>query len=1661
MAFDLTSAKPESSFDLGSAKPETSNSTEDKEYLDYVSKQKSLSSRAQIPRYPGDMGEEYPVLSKEDWKKQKQEAFVKGGIEGLKGIGETGLSLTTAFAAPFLAPASMAGRGIMSKLLPDKVAPSRSYEDTIDDLTYSPKGEVGSKYVGEIGMAAQALPPFGSYVNAPALIRAGRGKPKPIAEPLRPVPSATPPENVPQRTEKGLLLDNVPQEVKDQQSFYNKQGQGFDLSTARPVDEPMSFEKQPGQLRVEQIPEDIRQQQSLFNQEETSINRGDLSRQEGLPFTDSVEAVREAQVRGSPQPDMFVQENQLQRSFDPYQENLRKQADAERMDLERVAEESRKQQEMDAMLAKRQQDLFQEEQARKQENVADALSRVEERMNAKERPSTFRRNELGAIDIDAVQEAINKFRSGETGGRAVVEAFRGAFTDNEYAKLYTALNDPKGKDTVVLLSPQQFHSLAAGRRPHEIAEWGPKLYPEIKQGLKGEGLWDMPHLLVDKKGQVWAHEGRHRMDVFKEMNVGMVPVRFRAKDFNWGEHRPEKLYTEDVKNAVDLSPEVRRAYAHPMPEILSRKEGEPKYTLSGLGKNQRGVLDTKVFEDLFPAFKNSIARNPDGSLKVYYHGTSADKDFVNFKNKGNGIWLTEDTRIANMYADSNDSQVSKYNRETGKFEEQNTASRVIPVYVNIKNTKLLTSEERRSLNHENYTQKQKALFSKLEKEGYDSADVMGALVVFDPANVKSALTANNRPLTNWSQRGVIDLNAISEGISKLARLGKNSSEIAPFVQEATRDKAREVVYNKIPNLEPFRSNIKTAEDVLARLDDPEYKDLSDTQLATGVSVKPGSRTVRVTNNNPLVAFRQHTAMETMAQADNFAREYITGKDGVGPIWEKLPEKEQVELHRVLRVGDAEQRRFTPEELAEAGYTPKQIEFMEKYYKMEDFKLDLWNEQRLAIGMDPVAPRQGHFSSVFRGDFWSLVMEPDEKGNPRIVGFVGTDTKAGYNSVIEGLKKENSNYTFTPMKRRGLTGSFRRSDLAQGMSEMMEWLGQNDPRLEQIRQQIIDITSRNADAWLGADLHALDKKGIWGNEGNKPWEKDAGRASSEAMRAYLASWEEGVLSHLNLKPNAELTALLANPEVANKWPNAAAYVNRYSKHMTGTYTSQLAATVNNAVDLTTRVVSFNQLGPSSVRGAVNEYTKRMGQLTQGFANIVYTGMQWLQPFMTAMPEMYRAGNTINIGASAVTGFTDSLKYIRHMLDPNTELSPFQKEMFKFAEDKGLLTFSEYDDVSKVTQNKVSRNLDNAIDFNRNQLGERPTRPFVFFTFVDLLRKHETLPESEIFDTAYNLTQYSMTDYHPSERPMMYRELGVVGQLAGSLSQFKHSYTNQMIQWGKEVGKKPQMAIAGLAAVLTLSGYRGLPGYDDADAIVKWLTNKFGDKQVSIADIVSQNGPEWLAYEPVAYGALSAATGVNFSSRLGSAQLSPQTIPEAISPYAGKGIRLGEHALSIGTNPKALTNLGIEAAPSTVRGLLEDQLSTTDSGMLQNKKGQNEYQRTEFDRSVRRFGLTSLEESKARDKVYQGTQNKMKDDEARAKITGEAILKFNQLGKEWLKSEEFQKMRETYQKRGGDPTLLIEAIIQGKQEAGLTGKQRAEGINPDSLGSINRYKYFNDK
>lgn len=923
-------------------------------------------------------------------------------------------------------------------------------------------------------------------------------------------------------------------------------------------------------------------------------------------------------------------------------------------------------------------------------------------------------------------------------------------------------------------------------------------------------------------------------------------------------------------------------------------------------------------------------------------------------------------------------------------------------------------------------------------------------------------------------------------LGKWAGLTKDSPEVAVGRQALVADQKREVLYNSIPGLDAFRPIWDKPEKVLASVDDA--KDLGPVALQTAKSTKPGIRSVRVSSNHPFVGFVQKATSDSRTSADAQTRTHLTNPTGAAHLWEGLSKEEQVQTAKLLKQGSDELRDFTPEEMAAGGYSPKQIAAVQAWYKAKDHLYDYANGQLGEVGKEGFAKRPGWMPGVFEGDFWSLVMEDD-----KVVGYVGTNTKAGYNNVVSELQKENPRLVITPMKKRGLEGNFRRSDLAAGMSDIMTMLAKNDPKFADVQARIQEITKDRAHAWLGAELHTRDKKGIFGTEGNKPWEKDAHKSAQEMMKAAFKVWEEEMLSYTMLPKTAEITALANNPEVMQKWPRAVDYVNDYMHTAVGSRVGQTGQIINNTVDLVTKAVSFDQLGPTAVRGGINQYTKRMGQLTQGFGNVVYTGMQWLQPFQTALPEYFRAGSATEIAPAQIKGIEmgaqmmyyklaesqgKMAKWLRSKLGDTVKFTDDEREIFKYAEDKGLLTFSEFDDVSKTTQSKVGRLADKAIDYNRNQLGERPTRPVVFFTFVDLLRRHADIPEAEILPTAYELTQYSMHDYHPWERPLMYQKLGVVGQLAGNLKQYMHSYIDQTAQWAKEAPKKPQMLLAGLVGMATLQGYKGAPGYEEFDNLVKYLTGKFGDKQVSIGEIVSKNAPDWLKQDTpggdtAAYGALSASTGINFSSRLGSAQVLPDSAVGAVSPYAEKAVRFGQQAAHLGRNPRAPLNMALELTPSSVNKLVQDQTSiipfVDDKGALRDpkkpyitlgKRGELDTPLSDFDRKVRRFGLTSLDESKYKDGVYQGNFAKIDNQERRARLTGEAVMKFNQLGADYMKSAEFAKLRDEYVNRGGDPEQLVNAIVQGKKEASKTSKQRAEGTHPSTIPSIRRYQYYND-
>ncbi len=197
--------------------------------------------------------------------------------------------------------------------------------------------------------------------------------------------------------------------------------------------------------------------------------------------------------------------------------------------------------------------------------------------------------------------------------------------------------------------------------------------------------------------------------------------------------------------------DVRRQRAQEDPNLILRNLAEtlskPEAGLDFLPASMIGAITPKEFTKLFPEFATSKAVNATGDLQEFYTGTSKDVIFDEFKKARNGTWFSKDPKVASEYAIENDSKAAKYNPNTRQFEEINTAARVMPVYLNTKNTHTITQQEFDKLNVPNYRKAQADFFDMLRVRGIDSVDFgNGIMVALDPSIIKSSVSPLNKQI---------------------------------------------------------------------------------------------------------------------------------------------------------------------------------------------------------------------------------------------------------------------------------------------------------------------------------------------------------------------------------------------------------------------------------------------------------------------------------------------------------------------------------------------------------------------------------------------------------------------------------------------------------------------------------------------------------------------------------------------------------------------------------------------------------------------------------------------------------------------------------------------------------------------------------------------------
>lgn len=897
------------------------------------------------------------------------------------------------------------------------------------------------------------------------------------------------------------------------------------------------------------------------------------------------------------------------------------------------------------------------------------------------------------------------------------------------------------------------------------------------------------------------------------------------------------------------------------------------------------------------------------------------------------------------------------------------------------------------------------------------------------------------------QAGAIDTEIFTDiakqaqaGFQKLKTLTADSMEIKSALAAMAKQNKEDLVKNILGENSGYVDNIKTPEQAIAA--SLNAKDISGLQRNAAKSVSPGLNHMVIKTNNPVLKLLRNFTRDVFLERNRLTEQYITGKDGIGSTIKKMSPQEKAEVVQLLQLGDRKQFQITPEIMDKHGFSETQKEFVRKFYEMDTRKLDIWNQKREEAGMSLVKAREGHVPGIFNGDFKQLVLDKDNN----VLGVISADFKWQLKAAQDAMQKKYPNAKFTNVKRSDLGGSGARAKNFADEIQILNLLAEHDEAFAKVRDDINSAISSKADDAYGAAQHALRKRGVEGNAGNKSWlspEKNA----DEFIKAYLNHWEQQIGGHLALPVEQQMRAVFDN-KATEHMSNAKDYADMYLRSMGGDGVGKTGGILNALIDTPARLAG---IGPSGSREVVNQFNKRMGQWTMGFGNYLFSFAQFLQVLQTGVPEITAAAkqlgvNQVNVIPSMGKAIIDWGKYALGMDVPGHYVEDLQA-----ARNMGLLTFSEFEDVHKVTQSEASRKFDKVVDFSRSTLGEKPTRPLVFLTAVNMLRD-SGLPKDQLYRTAYNITQAGMFDYSSAEKPLAYQRLGVAGQMVGTLRTYQHGYMGQLARLAGNATKDPFSAVYAVTAALAVAGITGIPFYDDADAVVKKLTGMAGKPQ-SIADLTMENMPRWGKS-----GVLSDVLNVNMQGKMSSSNVIPDSLPELASPWFSK---VGKIATSVadyldtGTT-QSRNALAMQFVPEgPLKGLAERQLTTDPEGFVLDNKGMRGNERTDWDKNVRLYsGGRSMDEADLSKRQFDQTQrerwykDKQKNVLTRMKdklATGEAS------------QEDMRALMAEYSNAKGDPEEAVNQLIQYMQTRKFTKQQRLQGIPSGTLSSL--YKFSN--
>lgn len=906
--------------------------------------------------------------------------------------------------------------------------------------------------------------------------------------------------------------------------------------------------------------------------------------------------------------------------------------------------------------------------------------------------------------------------------------------------------------------------------------------------------------------------------------------------------------------------------------------------------------------------------------------------------------------------------------------------------------------------------------------------------------------------TGGSQRGSIGIprdprfEAFKDSLPEALK-----SEAKLLYKEYTKEQQPrpEVVVNEnaltaakdIPGLKDIFSEIAPIEKSVEELKPFILKeeDLGGDKAARlGRQMVAGVKLLGFGTQNTVVRLGGQVVDGAMRRAEKFMREEVQKKDvGLKARWEKLTSKEQDSLWPAMIAAEGKEV-LSKERLLQLGMSDKQMAAYGKYREVMDKVFGRINAARESIGKKPIPARQGYIMSRFLGDF--KIDVTDAAGNR--IHSVGATTQWGAERAAALLKERYPELTLSKVRHEPIHRIGSTDDATKGFQSLLHMLDDEDPRVAAIESTMQEFINGKGYDVLGYKRHFIPKSEVpvKGFEGNKEWQTQR-QNTKEGLHATLVYIDQAMKWAELQEANKTIKQLLSDKEIVEKQPNATDFVKGYFDQVAGR-----SQGLTKAIDTIADFVAENTgIGHSLQTRSLRETKQFFTSLYLGFWNLGFSASQILQPIQMLPPwfhYLHRQGATKALPEAMAGGMRDAVWYGFN----NEKMSGFGKEAMKYADDFGITDAHFLDDVRSINESKAHDWYTKISTYNMTA-PEKVARRMTYLMFSHFLNANGMKMSKKLFETAANLTDMSMVDYRLHERANMYKSLGVIGESASALTTFKHNYYSQMWALGKRGGAPVLGSMIGMS--MLFAGMMGFYGREEVDAIIN-LINEFSPKRVPTMTEIVLKTPDL-----VAFGGLSAATGLDMSPKFSMSNLFPDSLSKAIFPFGTTTANVAKLATDLINNPTKSQGMRIahEVAPGPVKAATEQYFSTPEM-TLNPKTMEGKYSRTPAEQAARYASLRSVKESRTTQENFQKKNADAYYVMQRENLARQAKDKYFE-GK--LSGPEWKQLADKYIKNEGDVGNLVDQVVSNIEARKQTEVRRTL-LN--ALDNPVRYKRLKD-